>query len=170
MTYLRPCTQEQVHGSLSPTVPDQHSGQDHGREMMKGLVCRAATGNPGWPGEPATAEPGGMLSLSCGAAATTVTITFTGELDLASAEYAFGYVKGVIDRHQALVALDLSSLAFCDARGLGTLVRMSNYAGQAGRALWLVSPQPQLAKLMRITGLDSELLVKRCDAAGHVAC
>jgi anti-anti-sigma factor len=137
--------------------------------MMKSL-CRTDAGDPGWPGESTTAEPGGLLSLRCGAAASAVTITFTGELDLASAEYAFGYVRDVIDQHKALVALDLSSLSFCDARGLGALVRMSNYAGQTSCALRLVSPQPQLAKLMRITGLDSELMVRPRDPVGDVAC
>jgi anti-sigma B factor antagonist len=135
-----------------------------------GLVFCTAGGDPGPPGEPATAEPGGLLSLSSSTPAPgQVVITFTGELDLASAEHALSYVQGVIDRHQASVVLDLASLKFCDARGLGTLVRMYKYAEQAGCALRLRSPQPRVLMIMRVTGLDSELMVQPCDLIGHVA-
>ena len=56
-------------------------------------------------GEAATAQPGELLSLSSGRAPTGVVVTFTGELDLASAERAFGYVRDVIDRHNTLVGV-----------------------------------------------------------------
>ena len=95
-----------------------------------------------------------------------VVVTFTGELDLASAERAFGYVRDVIDRHNKLVVLDLASLSFCDARGLGTFVRLNRYARQAGCALRLMSPPPQLLEIMRLTNLDSELIVQPCDPPG----
>ena len=99
-----------------------------------------------------------------------VIVTFTGELDLASAEQAFGYVRDVIDRHSTLVVLDLASLSFCDARGLGALVRMKRYAGQAGCALRLMSPRPRLLEIMRLTNLDGELRVQPRDPAGLLAC
>ena len=98
---------------------------------MKGCIFGAASGTAHQRGEAATAQPGGLLSLSSGRTPTGVVVTFTGELDLASAEQAFGYVRDVIDRHSTLVVLDLASLSFCDARGLGTLVRLNRYAGQA---------------------------------------
>jgi anti-sigma B factor antagonist len=99
-------------------------------------------------------------------------VTLAGELDLATAEQAFGYVRDVIDRHNAPVLLDLASLSFCDARGLGTLVRMNRYTGQAGRVLTLTSPRPQLLKIMRITGLNAALPVdlRYLDRRGRRAC
>jgi anti-anti-sigma factor len=136
-----------------------------------GWIFGAASGNAGWSGGSAAAQPGGLLSISCGMAAVgTVMISFSGELDLASAEHAFGYVRDVIDQHEALVVLDLALLSSCDARGLGALVRMSRHAGQAGCVLRLMSPQPQLVTIMRITGVDSELEVQPSDLVGHVAC
>jgi anti-sigma B factor antagonist len=137
---------------------------------MKRCGSGAAGGTAGRPGESAPAQPGGLLALSCGMATGKVIITFTGELDLASAEQAFAYVRDIIDRHHALVVLDLAPLSFCDAQGLGTLVRISKYAGKAGCALRLISPRPQLLKIMRITNLDSELKVQPNDPAGQVAC
>lgn len=136
-----------------------------------GLVFCTAGEDPAVLGEPATAEPGGLLSLSCRMATPgQLVITFAGELDVASAEHALSYVRGVIDWHQASVVLDLASLNFCDARGLGTLVRMYKHAEQAGRALRLMSPQRQVLTIMRVTGLDRQLMVKPCEPTGHVAC
>ena len=87
-------------------------------------------------------------------------VMLSGELDIVSADGAFGYVREVIDRHQVPVILDMAGLSFCDARGLGSLVRMSNYAGKAGCSLGLASPGQHLLKIMRITGLDNSLVIR----------
>jgi anti-anti-sigma regulatory factor len=55
--------------------------------------------------------------------------------------------------------MDLTVLAFCDALGLGTPLRMAGCAGRAGCPFQLASPAPSLAKRMRITGLDRRFLV-----------
>ena len=137
---------------------------------MKGCMFGAGRGTADRPAEAAAAPPGELLSLSYGRAATGVVVTFAGELDLASAEQAFGYVRDVIDRHRTLVVLDLASLSFCDARGLGTFVRLNRYATQAGCALRLMSPRPGLLEILRLTNLDGELMVQPCDPAGRLAC
>lgn len=89
------------------------------------------------------------------------TVNLRGELDIASAEAAVSYVRNVIDRHGAPVTVDLTALAFCDARGLAALLRMADYAEQAGCPFRLVSPRPSLVKIMRITGLNRRFLVSR---------
>jgi anti-sigma B factor antagonist len=81
-----------------------------------------------------------------------------GELDIASAEVAVSYVVDVIDRHRMPVIVDLTALAFCDARGLAALVRMAGYAEQMGCTFRLTSPSLSLVKIMRITGLDRRFL------------
>jgi anti-anti-sigma factor len=111
-------------------------------------------------------EPGELLSFGCDATAPReVTLALAGELTLATAEQAFGYVRDAIDRRRGSVALDLASLSFCDAHGLGTLVRMRRYAERLDRALRLMSPRPQLEKIIRITGLDREFHVNQRDPA-----
>jgi len=140
---------------------------------MEGCIFGATGGAAGLRGEAAAAQPGELLSLSSGRGPAGVVVTFSGELDLASAELAFGFVREVIDRHHALVVLDLASLTFCDARGLGTLVRLNRYAGQAGCALRLRSPRPWLVEIMRLTNLDRELIVQAHEPrypAGRLAC
>ena len=107
----------------------------------------------------------GMLTLSCLIGQTgQITVTFTGELDAASADQAYEYVRGVIDTHGGQVLLDVAGLSFCDARGLGALARMSRHAGQAGSPLHLVAPPPRLKKIIRITSLEDKLPVRRKEA------
>jgi anti-sigma B factor antagonist len=110
-----------------------------------------------------------MLTLICLASqAGQITVTFAGELDAASADQAYGYVRDAIDTRGGQVLLDVAGLSFCDARGLGALARMSRHAGQAGSSVHLVAPPPRLRKIIRITGLEDKLPVHRGDQDGHV--
>jgi anti-sigma B factor antagonist len=119
--------------------------------------------------QPGTVPPAGALTLSCRISQTgQTTVTFAGELDYASADQAYEYVRAAIDAHGGQVLLDVAGLSFCDARGLAAFARMSRHAGQAGSPLHLVAPPPRLMKIIRITGLEDELPVHRRDRAGHV--
>jgi anti-sigma B factor antagonist len=91
-------------------------------------------------------------------------VALGGELDVLSAEVAVNYVRGVIDRHCGPVMVNLTALAFCDARGLAALMRMAGYAEQQGCSFRLASPSPSLVKIMRITGLDRRLLASPAKA------
>jgi len=118
--------------------------------------------------QPGTVRLAGMLTLGCCISqAGQITVTFAGELDTASADQAYEYVRDVIDAYRGQVVLDVAGLSFCDARGLGALARMSRYAGQAGSSVHLVAPPPRLRQIIRITGLEDELPVHRADQAGH---
>jgi anti-sigma B factor antagonist len=88
-----------------------------------------------------------------------VVVNLGGELDIVSAETAVSYVSSVIGRCRGPVVVDLAALAFCDARGLGALLRMVGYTERAGCPFRLASPTPSLVKLTRITGLDRRFLV-----------
>lgn len=117
---------------------------------------------------PGTVRLAGMLTLSCRISDTgQTTVRFAGELDVASADQAYGYVRDAIDTHGGEVLLDVAGLSFCDACGLGALARMSRHAAQADSSLHLVAPPPRLMKIIRITGLGDQLPVHRADQAGH---
>ena len=70
---------------------------------------------------------------------------------------AQGYAA--IARLARLVLLDLTGLSFCDARGLGAFVRIANRADAAGCGFGLIAPRRPVAKILRISGLDSRLPV-----------
>ena len=56
-----------------------------------------------------------------------------------------------------MLLLGLTGLSFCDARGLGTFVRIANQADAAGCRFGLIAPRPPVAKILRITGLNSRM-------------
>jgi anti-sigma B factor antagonist len=120
--------------------------------------------------QPGTIQLDSALTVSCttGQADDTI-LTFPGELDAVSAEQAYRYVRDTIDARGGPVMLDVAGLSFCDAHGLGALLRMSSHARQAGSSLYLLTPPPRFVRLIRITGLDEELLVHRGERTGEVA-
>jgi anti-sigma B factor antagonist len=103
----------------------------------------------------------------CGSANGTTTgpddrteiLTVHGELDLATAGTLYRRGRTAIGRHTRLLLLDLTSLAFCDASGLNAIVRIANEAEAAGCRYGLIAPQPLVAKMLRITGLNRRLQV-----------
>jgi anti-anti-sigma factor len=85
-------------------------------------------------------------------------IALRGELDLATVDHVIRYVSDVIDRHEGPVSADLHGVSFCDACGLGALIRIAAYAERAGRRLELLRPSRALTRIMRITEVDQLLL------------
>ena len=110
-----------------------------------------------------------MLTLSCLISqAGQTTVTFAGELDTASADQAYEYVRDAIDAHGGQVLLDMAGLSFCDARGLGALARMSRHAGQAGSSVHLVAPPPRLpGRSSASPAWRTSCRSHRADQAGH---
>jgi anti-anti-sigma factor len=81
------------------------------------------------------------------------------ELDLATAGGLVEQGCAVIARRPALLLLDLTGLSFCDARGLGAFVQIANRADAAGCRFALIAPRPQVAKVLRVGGLNSRIPV-----------
>lgn len=121
-------------------------------------------------GHGATAPPDALIQLSSqiGADGLAV-IAIRGDLDLATADPAVRYVKEIIDRHDGPVSADLSGVAFCDACGLGALIRIAAYAEQAGRRLELARPSRAVARIMRLTHVDDRLLEPALAGLGPAA-
>jgi anti-anti-sigma factor len=82
------------------------------------------------------------------------TVRVSGELDIATADQAYAYLRDVMDSQPGPVTMDLAGLTFCDAAGLGVLARVAGHARRAGRSLRLAAARPAMVKIMRITGMD----------------
>lgn len=87
-----------------------------------------------------------------------------GELDIATADLALKFVQEIIDSHHGPVVANLAGIRFCDARGLRALLRMADYAEQAGCSFRVASPSPMMIRLMRITGLNGKFPTPEDDA------
>lgn len=100
----------------------------------------------------------GATQTAAGSSAGIRVLRAPEELDLASADGLA--VQGcAIAAHAGLLLLDLTSLSFCDARGLSAFVRIANQADKAGCRLALIAPQPPVVKVLRICQLDQRLPV-----------
>jgi len=126
---------------------------------------------PSWPahsdpesgGQQATAKGGtvmteGATQTAAGSGAAIAVVRAPAELDLATAD-GLAARGCAIAGHAGLLLLDLTSLSFCDARGLSAFVRIANQADRAGCRLALIAPQPPVAKVLRICRLDQRLPV-----------
>jgi anti-sigma B factor antagonist len=126
------------------------TGGDHGGDPVD-------RGDHG--GDPAGPDDhGGHIGLSWRVTGEGLAVVaIRGELDLATADEAVRYVRRVIDRHRGPVAADLSGLAFCDACGLGALIRIAAHAECSGRRVEFASPSPSVLRIMRLTGVNGRL-------------
>ena len=86
-------------------------------------------------------------------------LSMPAELDLATGDGVVEQGYAAIARSARLLLLDLTGLSFCDARGLSAFVRIANHADAAGCRFGLIAPRPPVAKVLRISGLDSRLPV-----------
>jgi anti-anti-sigma factor len=83
----------------------------------------------------------------------TVTITLSGELDVANVEVLEASTDGLLDAVE--IVLDLRAVTFLDSVVLGRLVRLHQDAEAAGATMRLVVDDASMTRtLLRITGLD----------------
>lgn len=82
------------------------------------------------------------------------TVQLRGELDIATADRAFTYLRDVVDSQEGTVTVNLAGLTFCDAAGLGVLARVAGHARRSGRSVELAAARPALLRLMHITGME----------------
>lgn len=82
------------------------------------------------------------------------TVRARGELDIATADQAYAYLRDVVDSQDGPITINLAGLTFCDAAGLGALARAQGHARRTGRTLKLAAAQPALLRIMRITRMD----------------
>jgi len=95
-----------------------------------------------------------QLELTYQVADGKATVRVRGELDIATADQAYTYLRDVVDSQDGPVTMNLSELSFCDAAGLGVLARVAGHARRSGRSLKLTAARPALLRIMHITGLD----------------
>jgi len=84
-----------------------------------------------------------------------VVLGAVGDIDAASAPVLGEGLITAIDGGRPVVVVDLTQVGYIDSVGLGTLVIGLKRAAERGVALRLVVTNPQIEKILRITGLLS---------------
>jgi anti-anti-sigma factor len=82
-----------------------------------------------------------------------------GDLDIASTPALRERLLGVLSPGVRLLVIDLSGVSFCDVAGLAVLIGTQRRARARGVTVRLAAPRPQMARLLRITGLDRSLTI-----------
>ncbi|WP_242909577.1 STAS domain-containing protein [Actinomadura terrae] len=98
-----------------------------------------------------------------------IVVAIHGELDVASTPSLREGLRIALRDPGALIVIDLSDVTFCDASGLALLVGTRRRAERDGAAVVLAAPRPQLAKLLRVSGLDRYFSVHGTVAAAGFA-
>ena len=97
-------------------------------------------------------------AISLTAAARTV-VRLCEALDVAAAPALRERLIGLLRPGMRLLVLDLSRVPSCDSAGLAVLIGAQRRARLLGIVLHLAAPSPQVAKLLRLTGLDRSLTI-----------
>jgi len=90
-----------------------------------------------------------------------------GEIDVASAPEFHARLSDLAGRGPEVIMVDLSEVSFIDSTGLGVLVGAVGDMRARGGDLRLVVTQPQIIKLLELTGLD-EVFTVMSDASDAV--
>lgn len=80
-------------------------------------------------------------------------IAITGELDIASTPSIRERLHVALQDAGAQVIIDLSGVTFCDTSGLAMLVGARRRREAKSATVILAAPRPQLARLLKVTGL-----------------
>src|SRR5579862_8243372 len=82
-----------------------------------------------------------------------------GELDIATAPALRERLFTVFSPGMRLLIIDLSGVSFCDVSALAMLVGTQGRARRLGITVRLAAPCSQMAKLLRVTGLDGHFTI-----------
>jgi anti-sigma B factor antagonist len=88
----------------------------------------------------------------------SVTLSVTGEIDVATAPALRERIDGVIEAGVVLV-VDLLGVSFLDSTALGVLIAAHKRCEESGTVLRIVVSEPRLVKIFEITGLTELLTI-----------
>ncbi|PZG11124.1 STAS domain-containing protein [Nonomuraea aridisoli] len=96
------------------------------------------------------------LHLTTTRRADTLTVSLSGELDIATTEALRGHLLTLLrEAGQARLVIELSRLSFIDAAGLGILISVRNQARRQQTPMRIAGVPPAMRRLLRITGLET---------------
>ncbi len=91
-------------------------------------------------------------------------VALRGELDVTGAADAEAAITALVAPRRCLI-IDMSAVDFIDCCSLGVLLKVQGLARRGGGDVVLAAPQPQLRRLLSLTGLDDAFCVQASVAA-----
>ena len=108
----------------------------------------------GMPRETRSPRPGTPPPSTNGCDAEVPVLEASGELDLAVAPWLSDQLDALLVGGASSVILDLSRATFLDSTALGVLVGLLNRCRTLGGRVHLVVTEPQILRVLSITGLS----------------
>lgn len=93
-------------------------------------------------------------------------LVLTGESDLTTIEQLKSALDAQIRGGARLVTVDLSGLRYADSASITALARAARTLRGRGGELELLHPQPSIARILNLTGIDQSVTVRGEDEAG----
>lgn len=81
-------------------------------------------------------------------------VTLPAEVDVCTSDLLREVLLAVIDKHAAVLIVDMSATVFCDSAALSAMIVAHRQAGTAGIRLRLVVAAPAVRRVLSITGVD----------------
>jgi anti-sigma B factor antagonist len=100
-----------------------------------------------------------VLKFSARKDGTAVTVSITGELDIATRPAFETYLGKILSAEPSLIIMDLSGLSFIDANGLGALVSLHSRARHRQISLLLTGVPARILRLIEVAGLNNHIPV-----------
>jgi anti-sigma B factor antagonist len=142
-----PVTFSQRRGGPESTLITRRSTKvsDQGIASYRGPI------RPGW--DAAWAIELTWLRADVGTQGAHAVVALAGDLDIVSAEPLGRRLDALPAQGFTRIVVDLAELAFCDASGLGILVKTAVRAAHCGGWLRLSAPKPMVVRIIDITNL-----------------
>jgi len=99
----------------------------------------------------------GAITMTAVSDPPSATVVLDGEIDIATSPAIRRFLLAAISGGDVHLAVDMSSVTFIDASGIGVLVAAANRARQAGGGLSLLAPSRQVRRLLDVLHLDAIL-------------
>lgn len=95
-----------------------------------------------------------MLFLDIELKQDTLVVRPSGEVDLGVADYFRDTVENALNREPAKnLVFNLSRVSFIDSSGLGVLLGRYKRVARNGGKVFIVSPQPQVRRVLELSGI-----------------
>jgi anti-sigma B factor antagonist len=86
-----------------------------------------------------------------------VVLRLAGELDLSTAPHLSERIDEVLGDGRTVLVIDLHDVTFCDSTGMSAFIRGHHLSSAAGGALRLTGASGVVARVLKISGLDTLL-------------
>lgn len=86
-------------------------------------------------------------------------LSITGEVDVSNASTLREALNQELDEGTGDIAVDISAVPYIDSTGIGVLVGAAHRASELGRSLSVERPQRNVARVLSLLGVSSELNV-----------